>query len=111
MPWAANPTVSYDFQRGSPFVHLAERWLYHHEDMENTAKKSSVLETTVLTISSLGLGAYCASFAQNLTMRVILFAIPTATLFASQRRKKQLVLAIDTPRHTAVEYLSGVHAA
>jgi hypothetical protein len=79
--------------------------------MEKTAKKSSVLETTVLTISSLGLGAYCASFAPNLAMQVILLAIPPATLFASQRRKKHQVLAIDTPRHTAVEYLTGVHAA
>lgn len=79
--------------------------------MEKTAKKSSVLEKTVLTISSLGLGAYCASFAPNLAMQVILFAIPSATLFASQRRKKQQALAIDTPQHTAVEYLTGVHAA
>ena len=79
--------------------------------METTAKKSSVLEKSVLTISSLGLGAYCASFAQNLVMQAVLLAIPTATLFVSQRRKKHQVLAVDTPRHTAVEYLTGVHAA
>lgn len=79
--------------------------------MENTAKKSSVLETAVLTISSLGLGAYCASFAQNPVMQAILFSIPMATLFASSRRKKVAVTAIDAPRHTAMEYLTGVHAA
>jgi hypothetical protein len=79
--------------------------------MANTAKKSSVLETTGLTISSLGLGAYCASFAQNLAMQAILLTIPSATLFVSQRRKKEQAVVIDTPRHTAVEYLTGVHAA
>lgn len=86
-------------------------WLYHHKDMENTAKKSSVLETTVLTISSLGLGAYCASMTSHLVMQAILFSLPVASLFASTRRKKVAVAAIDTPRHTAVEYLTGVHAA
>lgn len=79
--------------------------------MENTATKSSVLETTVLTISSLGLGAYCASFAQNLAMQAIFVTIPSATLFVSQRCKKEQAVVIDTPRHTAVEYLTGVHAA
>ena len=79
--------------------------------MENTAKKSSALETAVLTISSFGLGTYCASYAQNPVMQVILFSIPTATLFASTRRKKVSVATMDTPRHTAVEYLTGVHAA
>ena len=79
--------------------------------MENTAKKSSALETAVLTISSLGLGAYCASFAQNPVMQVVLFTIPTATLLASSRRKKVAVAAVDAPRHTAVEYLTSVHAA
>jgi hypothetical protein len=79
--------------------------------MEKTAKKSAVLETTVLTISSLGLGAYCASFGHNLLIQVVLLSIPSATLLASQRRKKQRTLAIDAPRHTAVEYLTGVHAA
>ena len=79
--------------------------------MENTAKKSSVLETTVLTISSLGLGAYCASMTSHLVMQAILFSLPVATLFASTRRKKVAVTAIDTPGHTAVEYLTGVHAA
>jgi len=79
--------------------------------METTAKKSSVLEKSVLTISSLGLGAYCASFAQNLVMQAVLLAIPTATLFVSQRRKQPQPVAVDTTSHTAVEYLTGVHAA
>lgn len=86
-------------------------WLYHHEDMENTAKKSSVLETAVLTISSLGLGAYCASMTSHLAMQIILFSIPVVTLVASRSRKKVAATAIDTPRDTAVEYLTGVHAA
>ena len=79
--------------------------------MENTAKKSSALETAVLTISSFGIGAYCASYAPNPVMQAILFSIPAATLFASTRRKKVAVVAVDAPRHTAVEYLTGVHAA
>ena len=79
--------------------------------METTAKKSSVLEKSVLTVSSLGLGAYCASFAQNLVMQAVLLAIPTATLFVSQRRKQPRPVAVDTTSHTAVEYLTGVHAA
>jgi len=61
-------------------------WLYHHEDMENTAKKSSVLETAVLTTSSLGLGAYCASMTSHLLMQVFLFSLPVSTLFAYSRR-------------------------
>jgi hypothetical protein len=85
--------------------------MYHHGAMENTAKKSSVLETTVLSISSLGLGAYCASFATNPAIQATLFAIPTATLFASQRRRREPQIVMDTPRHTTVEYLTGVHAA
>jgi hypothetical protein len=79
--------------------------------METTAKKSSVLEKSVLTISSLGLGAYCASFAQNLVMQAVLFAVPVATLLVSQRRKQAQSVAVDTTSHTAVEYLTGVHAA
>jgi hypothetical protein len=79
--------------------------------MEITAKKSSVLETAVLTTSSLGLGAYCASMTSQFVMQAILFSLPIATLFASIRREKVAVTAIDTPRHTAVEYLTGVHAA
>lgn len=79
--------------------------------MGKTAKKSSGLETTVLRISSFGLGAYCASFAPNLAMQIILLAIPATTLFASNRREKVAVSKMDTPRHTAVEYLTGVHAA
>ena len=79
--------------------------------MENIAKKSSVLETAVLTTSSLGLGAYCASMTSHLVMQAILFSLPISTLLASIRRKKVAVTSIDTPRHTAVEYLTGVHAA
>jgi hypothetical protein len=44
-------------------------------------------------------------------MQAILLTIPSATLFVSQRRKKEQAVVIDTPRHTAVEYLTGVHAA
>jgi hypothetical protein len=79
--------------------------------MERTPQKSSVLESVVLAISSIGLGAYCASFAGQPLMQAILMSLPPATLFFSQRRKKVAVAVVDTPRHTAVEYLSGVHAA
>lgn len=79
--------------------------------MENTAKKSSVLELVVLATSSVGLGAYCASFAHQLLLQVVLMSIPPATLFLSQRRKTVSLPAMDTPRHTAVEYLTSVHAA
>ncbi len=85
--------------------------LHHYVDMENTAKKSSVFEYVVLAISSVGLGAYCASFAHQLVMQAVLMSIPPATLFLSQRRKKASLPVMDTPRHTAVEYLTGVHAA
>jgi hypothetical protein len=79
--------------------------------MESTPQKRSVLETVVLAISSIGIGAYCASFAHHLLMQVVFMSLPPATLFLSQRRKKAAVPAVDAPRHTAVEYLSGVHAA
>jgi hypothetical protein len=79
--------------------------------MERTPQKRSVLESVVLAISSIGLGAYCASFGSHLLMQAVLMSLPPATLFFSQRRKKAAVPAVDTPRHTAVEYLSGVHAA
>jgi hypothetical protein len=79
--------------------------------MERTPQKRSVLESVVLTISSIGLGAYCASFGSQLLMQAVLMSLPPATLFFSQRRKKAVVAVVDAPRHTAVEYLSGVHAA
>ncbi len=79
--------------------------------MENSAKKSSVLESAVLAISSVGLGGYCASFAHQPVMQAVLMSIPPTTLFLSQRRKKAVLPVMDTPRHTAVEYLTGVHAA
>ncbi|CAB4657762.1 unannotated protein [freshwater metagenome] len=79
--------------------------------MEHTPQKSSVRETVVLAISSIGIGAYCASFSSNVAMQAVLMSLPPATLFISQRRKKDAVAVVDTPRHTAVEYLSGVHAA
>ncbi len=85
--------------------------MYHHRDMERTPQKSSVLETVALAISSVGLGAYCASFSGHLLMQSVLMSLPPATLFLSQRRKKAAVATVDAPRHTAVEYLSGVHAA
>jgi hypothetical protein len=44
-------------------------------------------------------------------MQAVLMSLPPATLFFSQRRKKVAVPAVDAPRHTAVEYLSGVHTA
>lgn len=79
--------------------------------MEHTPQKSSVLESVVLAISSIGLGAYCASFSSHLAMQAVLMSLPPATLFFSQRRKKAAIAVVDAPRHTAVEYLSGVHAA
>jgi hypothetical protein len=85
--------------------------LHHYVDMENTAKKSSVVESVVLAISSVGLGAYCASFAHQTVMQAILISLPPATLYLSQRRKKAVLPVMDAPRHTAVEYLTGVHAA
>jgi hypothetical protein len=44
-------------------------------------------------------------------MQAVLMSVPPATLYFSQRRKKAVVALVDAPRHTAVEYLSGVHAA
>jgi hypothetical protein len=79
--------------------------------MEHTPQKRSVLESVALAISSIGIGAYCASFSSNVAMQAVLMSLPPATLFISQRRKKVAVAVVDTPRHTAVEYLSGVHAA
>jgi hypothetical protein len=79
--------------------------------MEHTPQKSSVLESVVLVISSIGLGAYCASFSSHVAMQAVLMSLPPATLFISQRRKKVAAPVMDTPRHTAVEYLTGVHAA
>ena len=79
--------------------------------MERTPQKRSVLESVVLTISSIGLGAYCASFSSQPLMQAVLMSVPPATLYFSQRRKKAVVALVDAPRHTAVEYLSGVHAA
>jgi hypothetical protein len=79
--------------------------------MEHTPQKSSVLEIVLLAISSIGLGAYCASFSGQIVMQAALMSLPPATLFISQRRKKAPVVVVDTPRHTAVEYLTGVHAA
>ncbi len=79
--------------------------------MEHTPQKSSVRETVVLAISSIGIGAYCASFSSHIAMQAVLMSLPPATLFFSQRRKKAAVAVVDAPRNTAVEYLSGVHAA
>ena len=79
--------------------------------MEHTPQKSSVLESVVLAISSIGIGAYCVSFSSHVAMQAVLMSLPPATLFISQRRKKATVVVVDTPRHTAVEYLTGVHAA
>jgi hypothetical protein len=79
--------------------------------MEHTPQKSSVLESVVLAISSIGIGAYCASFSSNIAMQAVLMSLPPATLFISQRRKKTAAVVVDTPRHTAVEYLVSVHAA
>jgi hypothetical protein len=79
--------------------------------MERTPQKSSVLESVALAISSIGIGAYCASFSSQLLMQAVLMSLPPATLYFSQRRKKAIVALVDAPRHTAVEYLSGVHAA
>ena len=79
--------------------------------MERTPQKRSVLESVVLAISSIGLGTYCASFGSHLLMQAVLMSLPPATLFFSQRRKKAVVPAVDAPRHTTVEYLTGVHAA
>ena len=79
--------------------------------MEHAPQKNSVREKVVLAVSSIGLGAYCASFSGHLLMQAVLMSLPPATLFLSQRRKKAAVSTVDAPRHTAVEYLSGVHAA
>jgi hypothetical protein len=79
--------------------------------MEHTPQKRSVLESVVLAISSIGIGAYCASFSSQLAMQAVLMSLPPATLFISQRRKKATVAVVDTPRHTTVEYLVSVHAA
>jgi hypothetical protein len=79
--------------------------------MDHTPQKSSVLESVVLVISSIGLGAYCASFSSHVAMQTVLMSLPPATLFIAQRRKKVATAVMDTPRHTAVEYLTGVHAA
>jgi hypothetical protein len=79
--------------------------------MEHAPQKNSVREKVVLAVSSVGLGAYCASFSSHVAMQAIIMSLPPATLFISQRRKKAAATAVDASRHTAVEYLSGVHAA
>jgi hypothetical protein len=85
--------------------------MYHDEPVAVPQHKRSIRESITLALCSIGLGAYCASFADHLLMQAVLMSLPPATLFFSQRRKKVAVPAVDAPRHTAVEYLSGVHTA